>query len=189
MENKYTNVSGLGEKEIKALTKETLLQPILFGCLYVPLLMFALGGCCFTFDWEFAIIFFVFGGLMAIVYPIILMANLKKSHKKMLEAGKILNRFSFTEESLQVESQRKTPGSEEYLTIGTSTHFYSELYRVLVTQDYIYLFINKQQSYVLDRVGMIDGTSAELIEFLQAKVKRFKVKNKTPKQENKTESQ
>ena len=53
---------------------------------------------------------------------------------------------------------------------------YSDIKLAKETDKYILLFISSSNCFAIDKNGMIDGSSAELSEFLRTKIKRYKVK-------------
>lgn len=59
--------------------------------------------------------------------------------------------------------------SNDYSVNAEEKLLYSDLFQVVVYKTYIFLYINKAQSFVLNQKGMTLGTAGELILFLKDK--------------------
>ena len=115
---------------------------------------------CLFLLWN-AFIVFVYFGLPKIRY----------NKNKVIKNSE--NRFVFTENDV-------TETSGNGLHTGTSAVKYDAMWRVYETKGYIYLYINSNQSYIVDKSTVTGGTVEDLRMLLISKIgaKKYKVKFK-----------
>ena len=78
--------------------------------------------------------------------------------------------FEFFQDYFMVTSEATTSKeSNDYSVNAEEKLLYSDLFQVVVYKTYIFLYINKAQSFVLNQKGMTLGTAGELILFLKDK--------------------
>ena len=179
MENSvlYKNVSGVGSKESKALMKIAIWNPMLISAVAFPLSIALLGVVwLLEGDLTFAIIMFVLAVALAIFCPLLFILVFNHNSKKLIGGRRLLNTFEFYEDHLAVKTENII--ETESIVTGTSNIIYQNLFKVVVNKEYIFIFINKQQSFILDQKGMVEGDVNGLLEFLKGKVARFKDKRK-----------
>lgn len=108
---------------------------------------------------------FVFLLLFAIAYPLILMQIARMKGKKyFLQTKSIQNqemRYSFFQDYFKTNQSN-----------GTATYQYSDILRMTITNNALYLFINDIQAFIIER----DSVSPELLTFLKEQSSKFSSK-------------
>lgn len=173
----FKNVSGVGEKEAKVMMKHALVKPMILSTVVCPLCFIVLGVLWVLIDQlSTAIWMFAFAVAFAVVFPIIIIIASKKQNKKVIDGRRLLNTYEFYDSHLYIMTQTLVVG--ETITNGTSNVFYEKLFKVLVADDYIFIYANPQQCFLLDQKGMVEGEAEALINFLKSKIVKFKDKRK-----------
>lgn len=174
----FKNVSAMGEKESKALIKVSSKKSVITFGLFFPLL-FVIFGVVFILlkDIDFAIIMFVAGAVFAILFPLLFLLSAKQANKQIIGGRRLLNTFEFKEDILVISTEDLGAG----ITSGTSNLLYKDILKCVLTNEYIFLFINARQSFILDVNGMVQGDTEGLIEFLKTKLQKFEDKRKLAK--------
>lgn len=173
----FKNVSAIRKKEINALFKLTAIKPLLLGGVCCPLILIALGVVWFLTGFEdTAIWLFCFGGAFLIVYPLFFCLGIRKMNSKLIDGKRLVNTFEFKQDGLVVTSENLA-GTERVL-VGTSNIPYGELFKVVCTNDYMFLFVDRQQSFILDYEGMLQGDAEQFIQFMKSKAGQLKDKRK-----------
>ena len=98
----------------------------------------------------------------------------------MLGDRKYLNTFEFYEDKMIIiNSATDNFADNTYKEIARAEIPNANIYRILLDNIYIFIYLDKKQSLFLDQRGMTKGTAGELAEFLQNKgVKVIKKNNK-----------
>lgn len=173
----FKNVSAMGEKETKALIKTALVKPIILSSIVCPLCFVVLGVLWLLINQlSTAIWMFSFAAAFAVVFPVTIFVVTQRKNRKVIDGRRLLNTYEFYDGYMFIMTQTLIEG--ESITNGTSNIFYNKLNRVQVTDDYIFIFINSQQCFILDQKGMLEGELEKLITFLKGKVARFKDRRK-----------
>ncbi len=173
----FKNVSAMGEKEAKALIKVTGKRAMIIFSLVFPLIFIALGVTFILLDdLDFALWMFAFAIAFVIVFPLLFLFSAKQANKQVIGGKRLLNTFEFKEDILSIATENLQDGNS--LVSGTSNLYYKDLFKCLVTNEYIFLFINQRQSFILDVNGMVQGEANDLIEFLKTKMVKFQDKRK-----------
>lgn len=176
----FKNVSSLGEKESEALMKEAGKLPLIIMCVVLPLFCAVVGGLFLLLDdLGMAIWMFAFAVVIAIIYPPTYIVMTRKANKKFVEDKRVLNTYEFKEDFFNIVSDDFKSG--EKFTIGTSNIIYKDLRKVVITNGYIFIFVNPSKSFVVDINGMLEGTSEDLITFLKEKISKIQDKRKVKK--------
>ncbi len=167
----YRNTSRMNDEEISvfqnfALKKTTIVSSIVFSLIFVGLGV----GLCFA-DLTIGITLIVCGILGGVVLlPYLMKESVKKQNKVILGDKKYLNTFEFYEDYIFVSS-KATPNKEsnDYEDIASQKLYYHEIFKVVVYKTYLFIYINKRQSFILSFRGMTKGTIGEVIEYLKGK--------------------
>jgi len=143
----------------KALLKSKSLIFIIFDALIVLLAIVSI------FGGDYFMVFFLL--IIAVLFPFFPFLLSKTLVKKVYKTNKIMqnnpvNKFSFYEDYLEVETV-----SENFQ--GKSKVNYNTLYKSLCNDNYIFIFINKQQAFMVDKSAFIKGSAEEMIDFLRKK--------------------
>ncbi len=179
-EEKFKNTSRLDENEVaifqKLATKTTnLLISIVFAILFVGLGI----GLCFI-DVALGVIMIVCGLLGGFVLlPYLMKDMLKKQNAATFGGKKFLNTYSFFEDYVAITTESTKIDNNNYEEVASEKLYYEDVYKAVLFRDHLYLFINAQQSFIVDYKGMTKGTIAEVIDFI--KTKNIKVVDKTTK--------
>ncbi len=168
---KFKNTSKMNEDEIAvfqnyALKKTIILSSALLICFCV---LIGVGLCFIELYLGVAIIIAgVLGG--GVLMPFLMKDSVKKQNKLVFGDRKYLNHFEFFQDYFMVTSEATTSKeSNDYSVNAEEKLLYSDLFQVVVYKTYIFLYINKAQSFVLNQKGMTLGTAGELILFLKDK--------------------
>ncbi len=172
-----SNVTGLDKKGLSRLHKYQFFRQNIFSFIVFPVLIVIFGAIlAWVFDdliWGIALM--ALGALFGIFYPLTLKILLNRNpNNKLIKAGRLANRYDFFEDYLLV--QTKLLDSEQ--PIGMSKVFYRDITKVLIDNDYLFVFINKVQCFVIGVNGMLDGTIADIKILLKRFCPNFVLKNK-----------
>ena len=117
----------------------------------------------------------VLGG--AFIMPYMITDGIKKQNQQMFDNKKCLNNFEFYNDHIKITSEVTTKDSNEYVESANEVLLYLDVYQVAVYKTYIFIYINKRQSYILNQKGMTKGVVADLLDFLKSK--NIKIKDKS----------
>lgn len=117
---------------------------------------------------KFALVLFVdaFFVFTNHVYP-----KIQYNKSKLLHG--MVNEFTFGDDAMLLEQNGENANN-------TETMKYSAIWKVYEAKDNIYIYINPNQSYIVDKSTIVGGTVADLRAFLMEKVgtKKYKIKCK-----------
>ncbi len=170
-EVKFKNTSKMDDNEISlfqnfALKKVTLISSIVFTLLFVG----GGVGLCFL-DLTMGITLIVCGVAGGVILlPYLLKESVKKENKIALGDRKYLNTFEFYEDYVMVSTQAtKDKQSNDYLPVANQRIEYQDLFKLVCYREYIFLYINQKQSFILNCRGMTQGIASDLVKFLKSK--------------------
>lgn len=109
----------------------------------------------------------ILGGV--IFFPYLSREQIKKQNALIFEGKKYINVFEFFDEKLVVTN---VDGENDIYQI----YDYKGLVQVVLFAEYIAIYINKNQSYLLDKKGMNKGTIDEVLALLKSQNIPFKDK-------------
>lgn len=109
----------------------------------------------------------ILGGV--IFFPYLSREQIKKQNALIFEGKKYVNVFEFFDEKLVVTN---VDGENDIYQI----YDYKGLAQVVLFAEYIAIYINKNQSYLLDKKGMNKGTIDEVLALLKSQNIPFKDK-------------
>ncbi|MBE7074272.1 MAG: YcxB family protein [Clostridiales bacterium] len=170
-EIKFKNTSRMSGEEIAifqsyAMKNTNILMSIFFTVIFVGL------GVGLSF-WNLTVgVILVVCGLAGGIFflPYLLKENQKRNVLQELGDRKYLNTFEFYEEYLCVKSTATVSAdSKDYQDAGSLRVEYSEVFKIATYKDRLFIFLNPQQSFIVNFNGMTMGTIAELIDFLKSK--------------------
>lgn len=101
--------------------------------------------------------------------PFIVKDSTKKQTQKLFQGKKFLVTFEFYDDSLNVLSESSESGENNFIPENSIKVSYDEIKKCTQNDLYIYLFLNKSQSLILDKKGMLKGTADEIVSFLNEK--------------------
>ena len=110
----------------------------------------------------------IIGGLF--LFPYMMKDQIKKQNQ-VFQENDYKNTFLFYQDKLLVLNQ-DVKKEKEY----RQEFLYQELFRVDEYTQVVYIFINKNQGFILDKTKMTKGTIGETIEFLKTKGVKYKDK-------------
>lgn len=168
---KFKNTSKMNEDEIAVFQNYALKKTIILSSALLIGFCVLIGvGLCFIelYLGVAIIIAGVLGG--GVLMPFLMKDSVKKQNKLVFGDRKYLNHFEFFKDYFMVTSEATTSKeSNDYSVNAEEKLLYSDLFQVVVYKTYIFLYINKAQSFVLNQKGMTLGTAGELILFLKDK--------------------
>ena len=98
----------------------------------------------------------------------------EKDRKSPKLSGNFINTYKFYKNYFNVENPE-----------GKAQIFYFKLYRVVETNQYIYIYISRENAFIVSKNGFTNGNPREFSKFIKKKVlfkykNRIKTNNKTP---------
>ena len=119
-------------------------------------------GLCFvnTYIGVAVLIAGILGGV--IFFPYLVRSQLKKQNELIFQGGINVNEFEFYENQLIVTNIDKNSESDIF-----QSYLYKDLNKIIEFADYVAIYINKNQSYLLDKRGMNKGTISEVLSLLK----------------------
>ncbi len=163
----FYNTTKLTEEEITAFQTFAMKKDNLWASIFISLLSVGLGvGLIFvnTYVGVAIIIAGLLGGL--VLFPYITKEQLKRQNLEMFEDGKYINTFEFYEDYLKVTNIDGNKTEENSI----SQEFkYDELYKFTLFKQYLFIFENKFQGFILAQTCMTKGTIGDLVDFLKSK--------------------
>lgn len=164
----FKNTSKLTEEDITFFQNIIMKKKILFYSLFVVLFCAGLGvGLLFVHTFLGVAIMvcgFVGGGFLL---PYLLKDGMKKQNELYFKDKKYLNHFEFYEEYFKVTSEVSTKESKEYKSEGSESLYYQDIYKVVEYKSNVFIYLNKKESYILDKKGMEKGVVSDLIELFK----------------------
>ena len=119
-------------------------------------------GLCFvnTYIGVAVLIAGILGGV--IFFPYLVRSQIKKQNELIFQGGINVNEFEFYENQLIVTNIDKNSESDIF-----QSYLYKDLNKIIEFADYVAIYINKNQSYLLDKRGMNKGTISEVLSLLK----------------------
>lgn len=171
-ENKilFKNTSKMDGKEIENV-QALKIKKMLWGTSIALFASFTAVGIGFYFWQTFLgiamIVLGAFGSLW--LYPYLVKSNLKKENESIFAGKKYLNHFEFYEEEIVVSSDVAREGQNEYEEKAKEKFLYSDITKVVAYKEYLFLYVTKYQSLILNQKGMTTGVVADLLELFKSK--------------------
>lgn len=169
-ELKFKNTSKLDLEEIAilegfAIKKSIWLMSIIFALLFV-------GSGVGLLFWNttagiIAIICGVLGGIFLL--PYLIKENVKKQNEQMLGGKKYLYTYEVYKDKMVVKTQSANTNENEYQDEIEKDIELKDLFQVVCYKQRLFVFVNAQQSFILNYKGMTHGTIGGLIEHLKSK--------------------
>lgn len=95
--------------------------------------------------------------------------NVKKEKEKFKIEGTILNNYKFYKNYFRVESSGKQ-----------ANILYLKIYRIVETKECYYIYISKENAFIISKDGFIKGNQTEFTKFLKKKVfYKYKIRMKS----------
>ena len=178
----FKNTSKMDENEITifqnfALKKRVLITSILFATCFIA----AGVGLCFV-NLTMGIILIACGCVGGFVLlPYLMKESVKRQNNVILGEKKYLNTFEFYEDYVMISSEAtSSKDSNDYHPVATQKLMYQDVFKCVIYRQRLFIFINAQQSFIVNFQGMTLHTIDELIEFLRGKGIKMVDKTKVP---------
>lgn len=171
----YINTSKLKEDEITAFQMFAMKKYTLFIAISIAVVFGGLGlGLCFvnTYIGVAILLAGIIGGLF--FFPYLSKSQLQKQNREIFDGKDYMNTFEFYDDHMKVINIDNNKENSEEIS---QEFLYSELYKLVSYKEFVFIYINKNQSFILNKTGMKKGTIAELVDFL--KNKKIKYQDKT----------
>ena len=167
----FKNTSRLNEEELLVFQNYALKKTIITMAIAI-VAVFALAGVGLCFIELYLGITVIVAGLLGgvVLFPYMMKDSMKKQNKLMLGDKKYLNTFEFYNDYMIISNEATSSlTSNDYKEEANSRVTYESLFRVDIYKTYIFIYINKAQSFVLNQRGMTKGVVDDLIQFLKSK--------------------
>ena len=167
----FKNTSRLNEEELLVFQNYALKKTIITMAIAI-VAVFALAGVGLCFLELYLGITVIVAGLLGgvVLFPYMMKDSMKKQNKLMLGDKKYLNTFEFYNDYIIISNETTSSlTSNDYKEEANSRVTYESLFRVDIYKTYIFIYINKAQSFVLNQRGMTKGVVDDLIQFLKSK--------------------
>ena len=167
----FKNTSRLNEEELLVFQNYALKKTIITMAIAI-VAVFALAGVGLCFLELYLGITVIVAGLLGgvVLFPYMMKDSMKKQNKLMLGDKKYLNTFEFYNDYIIISNETTSSlTSNDYKEEAKSRVTYESLFRVDIYKTYIFIYINKAQSFVLNQRGMTKGVVDDLIQFLKSK--------------------
>lgn len=161
----FKNTTTLNESDITTFQLFALKKHTIFISAMITIVLVGLGvGLCFvnTYVGVAILIAGIVGGI--IFFPYLSKEQIKRQNAVLFNGGKYVNVFDFYDDKMKVTNVDEERDEDYFQTFE-----YSTLYQVVDYQEFLFIYVNKNQSFLLLKTGMNKGTIAELIEFLKNK--------------------
>ena len=159
----FINTTKLTEEEVTNLQLFTLKKYNLLISIMIAVFFGGIGiGLCFvnTYVGVAILLAGIIGGLF--LFPYVTKEQIKRQNNQIFANQDYINSFEFYNDYINIKNIDKNNEKE------ISQNFnYSGLYKVVEFSQFVYIFINKNQSFMLDKKGMTKGTIGEVIELLK----------------------
>ena len=162
MELVASNVTSVDKKGLERLHKITFFKNGMMSILISTLSIVLIGAIySIMLDLYWGIGIMVFGILFGVLYPVIYKILLdKNANNKLIREKRLVNRYDFYENHFEVQTKSLDDPSGQ--AIGFSRLEYREVTKVLIDDEYLFIFINKNQCFIVRVSGMLDGTIADV---------------------------
>lgn len=161
----FKNTTTLNENDITNLQLFAIKKHTIIIATIITLLLCGLGiGLCFVNAYIGAAIIIagIVGGV--IFFPYISREQIKRQNAMIFTENKYVNVFDFYEDILKVTNIDDK--SEENIF---QTFEYGGIYKVIDYKEFVVLYVNKKQSFILLKTCMNKGTIDGLLNFLKNK--------------------
>lgn len=167
----FKNTSRLGKEEIDVFQNLAVKRTSLVTSLFILFICVGAGIGLYFVHMALGIGFIVAGVLGAIIMPYVVKETVKKQNQEIFnfKDTKYLNSFEFYEDKIVVLNEIAKADSDTYEEKGKDIIKYSDIDHAVVYGIYIFIFINKYQSVILNQKGMTEGVAADLIEYMKSK--------------------
>lgn len=169
----FMNTSKLKEEDITAFQTFAMKKYSIFIAITIAVVFGGLGvGLCFvnTYIGIAILLAGIIGGLF--FFPYLSRNQIKTQNSAIFDGKDYANSFEFYSDHFRVINIDNSASEKEI----SQEFLYSELYKLVDYKQYIFIYINKNQSFLLNKTGMKKGTVAELIDFLKEKNIKFQDK-------------
>lgn len=166
----YKNTSKMDKEEVSmfqgfAMKKNLLILSICFTLIFV-----GIGVGVSFIELTFGIITIVCGVLGGFVLlPYLMKEQNKKQNDKAFSDKKYLNTFEFYAEHVQITTETALASSNKFEETATQKVQYNDFVKGVLYKQRLYLYINSNQCFIINYLGMTKGTIGEVIELLKEK--------------------
>ncbi len=161
----FKNITTLNESDITSFQLFALKRHTIIVATIITILLCGLGaGLCFvnTYVGSAIIIAGIVGGVF--FFPYLSREQIKKQNAVLFSGGKYVNEFDFYENHMKVTNIDEEREEDYYQTFE-----YQNIYKLVDFQDFIFIYVSKNQSFLILKTEMNKGTITELIDFLKNK--------------------
>ena len=166
----FKNTSKMGENEVYEF-QSFILKKMVVACSVVIALVCVGAGVGLYFVASYLGIAIAVLGLLGafVLFPYVMKESVKKNNQQLFNGKKYLNTFEFYDDRVVINCEEAEENSTEYTKKREETILYENLYKFEVHEPYIFIYVDKVQSLLLNEKGMTKGVIADLLEFLKSK--------------------
>ena len=166
----FKNTSKMGENEVYEFQSFILKKMILTFSIIIAIVCLGVGVGLYFVASYLGIAIAVIGLLGAFVlFPYVMKESVKKNNQQLFNGKKYLNTFEFYDDRVVIVCEEADENSTEYTKKREETILYENLYKLELHEPYIFIYVDKVQSLLLNEKGMTKGVIADLIDFLKSK--------------------
>ena len=160
----FKNTTKYDKESLLKLQNKVMLKWIILGASIIILISLAVGVPLILFVNEFVggalIIIGFLGGIVFLPYFI---KNIIKKQQFLNEGEKYINSFEFFRDKFSIKSSTLNSKNSNDKKIDV---YYNDIYKIIISNLYINIFISPSESLILDKRGMTKGTADDLIDLL-----------------------
>lgn len=161
----FSNTTKLNGSEVTAFQNHALKKYTLTISIVIAVFFSAIGiGLCFinTYLGAAIIVAGIVGGV--ILFPYLTKETIRKQNLEIFGDVDYINQFNFYEDKLEViniDERSNKQASQEF--------DYQEIYKIEEFKLRLFIYINKNQSFIFDAKSMTKGTVGEVVDLFKSK--------------------
>lgn len=162
-----SNVTSLDKRGLERLRKHTFVKINIISYLIIPAVSIAVGavyGWLVDLYWGIGIM--CAGVLFGVFYPLIVKLSLKKNaNNKLISERRLINRYDFYKDYFVVQTKSLDDSTDQ--PIGMSRVAYRDVTKVVIDPDFMFIFIDNVQCFIVSNSGMMDGNVTDVKDTLR----------------------
>lgn len=169
----YKNTTAINESDITNYQLFALKRRNILVSFMITVIICGIGiGLCFVeaYVGTAIIIAGIVGGV--ILFPYLSKEQIRRQNSVLFDGGKHVNIFEFYKEEIKVINVDENRGEDLYQTFS-----YNQIYKIDDFVEFLFIYVSKNQSFLMLKTGMNKGTISDLLEFLKSK--DIKIEDKT----------
>lgn len=165
----FKNTSRMGKEEIDIFQNFAIKKTSMWTSIAILLICVGTGVGLFFVNMYLGIAMAVAGAIGAFIMPYVISQSVKKQNQAIFQDKKYLNHFEFFEDKVVITSEAAEMDSNTYKEVAKQDISYEQIDHVIVYGLYLFVFVNKYQSLILNQKGMTEGVVGELLDYFKSK--------------------